>query len=205
MKLNLGCSGQVINGWINVDYALGCRFAKFPFFNSINKKLGLFDQIWDNRIFIHNLKKTFPWPDQSVECIYASHILEHFTKEEGIRLLQECFRVLKKDGIIRIIVPDLAVIVQQYQKDKIKAENFLEEIDVLYRTYPNKLKTYLAPFIQFPHKCMYDFSSLQRIATQIGFSKIEKKQGFDSQIFDIKMIELENRVQDAVIFEAKKP
>jgi len=31
MKLNLGCGNQVVEGWVNVDYALGARFAKIPF------------------------------------------------------------------------------------------------------------------------------------------------------------------------------
>ena len=28
MKLNLGCGSHAPHGWVNVDYALGARFAK---------------------------------------------------------------------------------------------------------------------------------------------------------------------------------
>ena len=46
--------------------------------------------------------------------MYHSHVLEHFSKEDGVKLMQECFRVLKPGGIIRIVVPDLERIARGY-------------------------------------------------------------------------------------------
>ncbi len=50
-------------------------------------------------------KEKLPLEDQSVDCIFASHILEHFEKSELINLMNECYRVLKKDGEIILITP----------------------------------------------------------------------------------------------------
>ena len=83
MKLNLGCGAQVLDGWVNVDYALGARFMKIPFFSAFNKKAKLFNLEWNEKIHIHDLTKKFPWADSSVDIVYSSHTLEHLSREEG--------------------------------------------------------------------------------------------------------------------------
>lgn len=114
MKLNLGCGSQVPDGWINVDYALGARFSKIPLFAAINRKLGLFNLDWNEEIYLHDLTTIFPWADSTIDVVYSSHTLEHFTREEGHNFLAECHRVLRENGIIRIVVPDLRHVVVEY-------------------------------------------------------------------------------------------
>lgn len=203
MKLNLGCGSRVPDGWINVDYALGARLAKAPIFRVMNRRLGLFNLDWNERIHIHNLTKKFPWADSSIDVVYSSHTLEHFTKEDGRMFLAECHRVLRKNGIIRIVVPDLRYIVDEYIAGRIKADDFVERLDVLYGNSMSALKNRLSPFIQFPHKCMYDSSRLLKILKETGFDA-SNRAPFDSDIDDIRMVELEGRTENAVIVEGSK-
>lgn len=49
-----------------------------------------------------------------MDVVYHSHLLEHLQQEEGEGLTQECFRVLKPGGILRIVVPDLERICTDY-------------------------------------------------------------------------------------------
>lgn len=54
-------------------------------------------------------KEAYPlegWADGSVDEIYASHILEHFSAKETLAVVQEWARVLKPGGRMRIAVPD---------------------------------------------------------------------------------------------------
>lgn len=53
--------------------------------------------------------------DESVDLIYASHCLEHFSFREVSSVLSEWARVLKKGGIIRISVPDFDSILETYE------------------------------------------------------------------------------------------
>jgi predicted SAM-dependent methyltransferase len=46
--------------------------------------------------------------------VYYSHLLEHFPKHEAQGFTQECYRVLKPRGIIRVAVPDLERIARMY-------------------------------------------------------------------------------------------
>jgi predicted SAM-dependent methyltransferase len=111
LRLNLGCGNNTPAGWVNIDYALGARLAKIPLFRFVNSKIGFFKMEWDMNIMIHNLCKSFPLADASVDVVYTSHTLEHLSKNEGISFLMECHRVLKVGGLIRIVVPDLKAIV----------------------------------------------------------------------------------------------
>jgi hypothetical protein len=83
MKVNLGCGDRVVDGWTNVDYALGARLSRVPLIGTINRKLHVFNVEWDRRIVIHDLLTRFPWPDSSVAVAYSSHTLEHFDKTAG--------------------------------------------------------------------------------------------------------------------------
>lgn len=49
--------------------------------------------------------ENIPLKDESVDCIFASHILEHFEKAELIKLMNEFYRVLKKWWYIITITP----------------------------------------------------------------------------------------------------
>jgi len=56
---------------------------------------------------MHDWSKPLPVPDGSVEAVYASHLLHHFAGKEGQALLQECRRMLRLGGILRVVTADL--------------------------------------------------------------------------------------------------
>lgn len=205
MNLNLGCGSHVmsVGGWVNVDYALGARLMKMPFFRTVNRKARLFNLDWNNEIYLHDLTKKFPWADSTVDIIYSSHTLEHFSREDGICFLIECHRVLRTNGIIRILVPDLLYVIEEYLEGNIKADNFIEKLGVLYEDSNNTLKKRFAPFFSFPHKCMYDNARLIEILDGIGF-EASTRDAFDSDIEEIRIVELEGRTENAVIVEGRK-
>lgn len=203
MKLNLGCGSRVVAGWINVDYALGARIMKIPFARRGNRKLKFFNLDWDKNIYIHDLTKRLPWADSTASVVYSSHTLEHFDKEDGRRFIEECHRVLCANGVIRIVVPDLRHIIDEYIEGRTPADDFIEQLGVLYGKSNNALKNRFYPLIQFPHKCMYDAARLLAILNETGFEAISKA-AFDSDIGEIGMIELEERTNNAIIVEGRK-
>ena len=89
--LNLGCGKNYLTHWTNID------------FYSDNKA-----------VIQHDLSKGLPFPNQTFDFVYHSHVLEHFTLEMATFLLNECFRVLKPGGFIRVVVPDLEMIIANY-------------------------------------------------------------------------------------------
>ena len=100
VMLNLGCGRNYHNDWINIDI----------------KSSG-------PNVIAHNLFKGIPYPDDSVDVVYHSHVLEHMPKKFAPVFMKECFRVLKKGGFIRVAVPDLEQIVREYLKHLENAVN----------------------------------------------------------------------------------
>jgi predicted SAM-dependent methyltransferase len=124
--------------------------------------------------------RRLPFLSESVDKIYCSHFLEHVPPDKGKHVLKECYRVLKKDGIMRLVVPDLFWHAERYVKETIKIhsgsqlpddrsvhDKFLETV---YGAYLSN-KRYGAS-----HCYMYDLPTLIFIQKKIGFKKIRKCQ-----------------------------
>lgn len=90
-KLNLGCGGRFRDDWVNVNFT-----STGP------------------GVIAANLGNGVPFPDESFDVVYHSHLLEHFTKPAAADFLQECLRILKPGGVIRVAVPDLEAIARNY-------------------------------------------------------------------------------------------
>jgi SAM-dependent methyltransferase len=89
--LNLGCGTRFHSAWTNIDFTGATA-----------------------EVISHNLRHGLPYADDAAEVVYHSHVLEHFSRDDGRAFLRECRRVLKPGGIIRVVVPDLESIVATY-------------------------------------------------------------------------------------------
>jgi SAM-dependent methyltransferase len=198
-RLNLGCGAQTPEGWVNVDNALGARVARMPGISRLATRLGLFRTQWSGEIFIHDLRRPFPWGDESVDCIYSSHTLEHLTREEGAFVMRECRRVLRPGGIIRIVVPDLRAFINRFLRGEFPADRFIENLAVL-PSARGRMGRWLATRAESPHACMYDADTLLASLERVGLS-CREREPFDSGIPDVDRIELQERVKNSVIVE----
>jgi SAM-dependent methyltransferase len=89
--LNLGCGARFHADWTNIDVTSSSPLVQ-----------------------AHDLRLGIPHPDGTFDVVYHSHVLEHFPKNAATGFLQECHRVLKPGGILRIAVPDLEQIASRY-------------------------------------------------------------------------------------------
>jgi hypothetical protein len=204
MKLHLGCGAQAPEGWVNVDYFIGARLARIPLLRWIVRKSRAFRLEWPPGVILHDLRRRFPWPDASAEAIYASHLLEHMTREEGAGFLRECHRVLEPNGIVRIVVPDLRAIVDGYREGRSSALDFVDALGVRAEAPSDgRLKRLLAPWLRFPHRCMYDRESLLGCLREAGLEATTRAP-FESRIERLDAVESAARTAGAVIAEGTK-
>lgn len=89
---------------------LGGRDTKIPGFVVIDKKKG------ENTDIEGDVAVLSMFQDKSVDTIYASNILEHFSHRKTKDVLSEWCRVLKVGGKAYISVPDFDVLVEVYKK-----------------------------------------------------------------------------------------
>lgn len=63
---------------------------------------------------VSDISKLDNFADDSIELIYACHVLEHFSHDEADKVLRRWFDVLAPGGELRISVPDIDRIVKIY-------------------------------------------------------------------------------------------
>jgi ubiquinone/menaquinone biosynthesis C-methylase UbiE len=140
IKLNLGCGWRNFGpGWIHIDGG------DYPHLDSKD---------------IINL----PYEDNSVDIIYASHVLEYFDRDEAKNLLTKWHTKLKPGGIIRLAVPDFEAMAKLYVEQNYSLSSFLGP---LYGKMPMGEYTIY-------HKTTYDYLSLEKLLSDITFTYIKK-------------------------------
>lgn len=61
----------------------------------------------DLRTVYMDATRRFPFPDMTFNYIVAEHVIEHITYADALKMLRECYRVLKAQGVIRISTPNI--------------------------------------------------------------------------------------------------
>ncbi len=89
--LHLGCGSNLLPGWLNTDKS------RTP------------------GAYILDASQRYPVNDETFDFVFAEHLFEHLSYEEGKHMLAECFRVLKKGGILRLSLPLLEFLVKLYE------------------------------------------------------------------------------------------
>lgn len=90
-RLNVGCGRRFHTQWTNVDL-----------------------EPCDDQVVACDILHGLPFPENTFDAVYHSHVLEHLSPQDGQHLLEECYRVLKPGGVLRIVVPDLEQIAKLY-------------------------------------------------------------------------------------------
>jgi len=102
--------------------------------------------------------------DNSVDLIYASHVVEYFDREEVVPILSEWRRILKSGGILRMAVPNFEEISRLYCEKRYSLDFF---VGLLYGKMPMGKQTIY-------HRTTYDFASLNMLLRNIGFKNVVK-------------------------------
>jgi len=171
LSVNLASGPFGQSGWINID------MFRHP-----------------NISFTFDCRKKLPFDSESVERIRAEHMVEHLDiREETLKFLRECHRVLKKGSVLRIVVPDVAKFAEAYiARDKSKWLELGWDIDNLPSDFDNPI--YILNHVirqDGEHKFGYDFEALQSIVRKAGFSEIIK-QSFGVSSDPLLCADLEN-------------
>ncbi len=171
-RLHLGCGAHAMDGWANIDGGDGVNF--HPPEDPRVLKLDVFVAL-------------AALPDQSVDFIHSEQFFEHFTRQEGCRLMKECYRVLKLGGVMRTQVPDLERTVRLYLDDvpfarwqTVQYPHRIKHISNTRDPYGRLIdgEDYLPSmminngFHMDGHKYLYDWQTLDQTLRIAGFGKI---------------------------------
>lgn len=155
--LHVGCGTCLMDNWLNVDL------------NAFNGSVYM------------NAEKKFPFPDSSFQYIFSEHLFEHLSYTGGKNMLNECYRVLKPGGILRLTMPGLEFLINLYIENNDLHEKY---IDWSASVFSPEIKQDFSPdkippmfmvnnFMRFfGHQMIYDKKTLTYLLKKNGFKNV---------------------------------
>lgn len=135
--------------------------------------------------FAFDLSKRIPLADRTVNRIYMSHVLEHFSYPEPMMgLLRECHRLLVPGGTLRVAVPDARIFVAAYRNpnDFDRDKYCSWDVGLDFESPINYLN--FVAHLGGEHKHIFDPLELNRVLRLGGFSSADQVD-FDPSV-DLK-------------------
>jgi predicted SAM-dependent methyltransferase len=183
LLVQYGCGWIAPHDWLNFDSSPTLRFERLPIVGQVYTK--------NPTRFPHNVKygdivRGLPVPYDSVQCLYASHVLEHLAYDDALIALKNSFSILKPGGIFRLIVPDLFSRASRYiDRHKLgspqAAEEFMDATWLGDRRRPaGILENIIATFGGNRHRWMWDEASMKAALTSAAFTNIRRCEFGDS-------------------------
>jgi len=155
--INLGSGNSYVKNYINVDF-------------------------FGNKMIDYGMDLRFPFKieSNSIDGIFSEHTFEHLSHQEVDNALGECYRILKPEAKIRIIVPDLSILIERYCSND---DEWFQKWQDLVLKDPSRhyMKKYFTKMFAinftasyYHHKSCWDFESLEKVLSSNGFVNIEK-------------------------------
>lgn len=135
--LNLGCANTSGKEFINIDVE------PWPIINHIQ-------DITD----LSNFR------DESVDMIYASHVVEHIPREKFASTIKEWTRVLKKGGVFRFAVPNFDALLDIYIKSNRDIDLIQDQVLGQNPPYNN-------------HYTLWSFEKAKNLLEKFGYNNIQ--------------------------------
>ena len=188
LKVNIGPGPNARDHWVNVDIVAR---------DGIN--------------LVHDCRKSLPFDDDSVTCIFMEHVLEHIDYTEEVpHFVSEAYRVLEKGGVIRIIVPDLEKYLRAYCEDDWESLKLIRPLgpgltDAYYKCrYRTKMELINMLFRQgHEHKYAYDHETLEFVLKRYGFSEVVRQE-FSRSLMAELALDQASRASESLYVEARK-
>lgn len=177
--LNLGCGKNRLKNWFNTDLK--------------------------DELFPIDATKLLPFNDESFEYVYSEHMVEHLAEEDGHKLFEEIYRVLRPNGVFRLALPT------QEMFERITAGYLNWHFDQFNPNAPRTKEQLIIDFkTMWGHQKIYSVHELIQILNEIGF-KVKQCEIGESEHTPLRNIErhgdiigdYNNRIETTII-EATK-
>ena len=156
LHLHIGCGPCYLPGFVNIDAV------------PVHKL-----DLWlDARVGL-------PQRTASVDSIYCTHVLEHLYHDELLKVLRECYRVLKPGGGVRLIVPNLNSAIRAYVESR--PEWFGGEFPHHFDSLGGRFSNYM--FCDGQHRTAFDFGYMREVLIQAGFPEVNEVSEGESRLY----------------------
>ena len=166
------------------------------------------------RIVALDATKRFSIPDDCFDFIFIEHMIEHIGFDHGLNMLSECHRILKPNGVLRVVTPSLGFLLKVISSDRSALEARYREWAITNcEVYPPAVTNafFLNNFVRaWGHNFIYDHETLRLALTLAGFREAVTCDLNVSAHAPLRNIENERRMPpgflnlESMVFEAVK-
>ena len=204
MYLQYGCGHSAPKEWVNFDASPTLRLERLPFFGSyIQKNAIRFPQ----NVLSGDIVSGLPISNGTVRGLYASHVLEHLSRNDLKIALQNSFSMLAHGGTFRLVVPDLETRVRLYlaavESKSHQSSDLFMRMTLLGREErpQNIFHRIIESISNSAHLWMWDYYSLSHQLSLVGFQEIRRCEFGDSDDPMFSLVESYDRFYDGEIVE----
>lgn len=189
-KLHIGAGPHRIEGWFNTDL-----------------------EPRHSGVYYLDVSSELPFANQTFDYILSEHLIEHLVYDQGLAMLCECRRILKKGGKIRVATPSLDKVMhlRTRLKSDLQKRYIRWHIDHFFPGVHESEDVFVinSAFSGFGHRFLYDAAILAGSLRKSGFTSIAQYEPGESN--DEHFRNIENRAGDemtcftGLVMEAAKP
>ena len=190
-KLHIGCGANHLEGWLNTEL---CPHGREIFLDAT---------------------RPFPLPSGAFAFVYSEHMIEHIPHVHARVMVQECFRILRPGGVIRLVTPNLAFLATLLERDLTPFQNAYIDYSVQQYAIEGGAGSGVHVFNHFMrawgHQFIYDQASLNRLVAEAGFVDISPAGLSESRHAGLQGIAKVDRMPagflaaESIVVEARKP
>jgi predicted SAM-dependent methyltransferase len=202
-----GCGWSAPKEWTNFDASLTLKWERLPILGRTYTKNAL---RFPSNVNPGDIVEGLPIPDESCQGVYASHVLEHLALADFHHALENTYRILRKGGVFRLVVPDLEWPAREYlarlDRGDSNANAFLLRATRLGIETRERGLAGLAKklFNTSSHLWMWDQASMTQALREHGFEQIRRCRFGDSEDSMFSLVEDPIRFEHAVAMEARR-
>jgi Methyltransferase domain len=208
MYVQYGCGLSAPTQWLNFDASPTLRIQHLPL---IGKMIAGSKVVFPENVKYGDILKGLPGVAyETCNGVYCSHVLEHLALNDCRKAIAETFKLLKKGGIFRCVLPDLETYISDYNQmradnDSGAAMHFMNQSLLGLEERPRGIKGLLVQVMGNSHHLwMWDRYAMAKELEAAGFSSVRFCNFNDSADEHFKFVEEASRFEAAFAIEAIK-
>jgi predicted SAM-dependent methyltransferase len=160
-KLQIGCGFNVIPGWLNTDLA------------------------YSDKVAFLDACKPYPFASETFNYVFTEHLFEHLTLPQEMAMLNECYRVMKKGGKLRLATPDFDFLIKLYngkgktETDYVKwsTQRYVYDVrDLMKENEFHEVFVINNFFRDWGHQVIHNFATLEIVLKKAGFREVTRQK-----------------------------
>lgn len=200
VKVNVGSGGEAVAGWINVDKSPALLLARMTLLRRALARIGILTEQqvagFSRAVVYGNATGRLRFAPDSIDYVYSSHMIEHLSREQGLRFLLEARRILTPGGVIRLATPDLASLISRYRagdatnKQNPPGDALMSSLGMFRQLEAGVLRRLISRnFSSYWHQWLYDEGSLGALLHEAGFHESRRMPFRSGDFPDLELIE----------------